>query len=139
MHSSRLAWWLSHPVGHAVSKRPVQRAFVGHVEIPQQTTLRGEAMNAGKKRLQPFKVGRPLLCDQFVLSFFPRPMPLLCNAGRTLSCVGRAGVTKPRLLGQSLILPRRTVHIIANRTTGGDFLVGNHSTDDQSVAKNHSS
>src|SRR5215469_2218532 len=110
-------------------------ALVRQVQIPQQTTLGCQAMHAGKKPLQPFEVVVAFHYDQFVLPFLPSLMPLFCDLGRTFRRVGNTDLPKPCSLNESLILSRRTVHVKANRTTCGDFLVRKHSANYQRVTK----
>jgi len=64
-------------------------------------------------------------------------MPLLRNPGGALSCVGYADLAKPCSLNESFILSRRTVHVKADRAARGDFFVGKHSADYQSVTEQH--
>ena len=99
-------------LGMLCQPSPVLTAFVRQVQVSQQATLGCQAMDAGKERLQSFKSAPSLQRDQFGPPPLPRLMPLLCDADRTFRCVGYTYLLKPCLLNQSLILSRRTVHVI---------------------------
>ena len=102
-------------------------ALVHKVQIPQQTTLGRQAMYAGRETLQPFEVAVAFDVDELRLPFLPFLMPLLCDSGRTLGCVGYTNQPEPGSLNQSFHLSRRAVHVKANRAPRGDFFVGKHS------------
>src|SRR5215472_7931553 len=96
-------------------------------------------MHAGQETLQPVEIALAFDSDEFGLPFLPCLMPLLCDSGCILSCVGDTNQLEPGSLNQTFIFPWRTVHVKANRAPRGDFFVGNHSADYQRVAEQHSS
>jgi hypothetical protein len=96
-------------------------------------------MHAGQEPLQPLEVDVAFRCDEFLFPFLTRLMPPLRDLGRTLSCVSYADLAKPGALNGSFILSRRTVHVKADQAARGDFFVGEHSADYQSVTEQYPS
>src|SRR5271165_5629969 len=90
-----------------------------------------------QKSLQSLEVGFAFQHNQFHFPFLPCIMPPLRNPRSALSCVGYAYVAKPCTLNESFILPRRTVHVKTDRAARGDFFVGKHSANYQSVTEQH--
>jgi hypothetical protein len=91
----------------------------------------------GQKSLESLEVGSTFRCYQFVFPFLARVVPFLRDPSRILRCVRGTYLGKSRFFQKPLILPRWTVKVKADRAACRDFLGGNHSANQESVAEQH--
>jgi hypothetical protein len=110
-----------------------------NVQIPQQALFARQELYTGQEPLQALEVDVAFRCDQFLFPFLPCMMPALRDPGRAIGCVGYADLAKPCSRNESFILSRRAVHVKADGAARGDFFVGKHSADYQSVTEQHPS
>jgi hypothetical protein len=109
------------------------------VQIPQQAPFARQELYTGQEPLQALEVDLAFRCDQFLFPFLPCTVPPLRDPGCAVGCVGCADLAKPCSRHESFILSRRAVHVKADGAARGDFFVGKHPADYQSVTEQHPS
>ena len=61
---------------------------------------------------------------ELTLAFFPGLEPSLCYPGCVFRGIARANLAKSSLLQKAFVHSGRTVHVITNRTSDGDLVIG---------------
>src|SRR5260370_15861793 len=88
--------------------------FLCEIYVSQQTPLRSQTLDTGKKTLQPREVGFAFRRNQRVLSLLAGVMPALRDVGLVLSRLRYAQYPDARLLHQSVILAGEADCVITN-------------------------
>src|SRR5579862_6366953 len=98
-------------------------ALLREIQKSQQPTFGRQPTHARQKGLESFEVGGSFHRDQLVFPLRARLLPALRNLGRIRRGIRYAGVLEARLVNEPFVLSRRTVHVVANRTTHGYFFI----------------
>src|SRR5260370_31062494 len=88
--------------------------FLCEIDVSQQTPLRSQTLDTGKKTLQPLEVGFAFRRNQRVLSLLAGVVPALRDVRRVLRRLPYAQYAEARLLPTSFIFAGRAECVITN-------------------------